>query len=72
MFGFDVKRINWPKYIQEVHIPGLKKHVLQTRSESIADNQAFQEGKIDNISGAIAGSAIDQRAVADNVPTRGG
>ena len=72
MFGFDVQRIKWPKYIQEVHIPGLKKHVLQTRSESIADTQASQEGKIDNISGAITGSAIDQRAVADNVPARGG
>ena len=72
MFGFDVRQINWPKYIQEVHIPGLKKHVLQTRSENIVNTQRTQEGKIDNISDAITSSTIDQRVVAENVPTRGG
>lgn len=25
---FDVRRIDWPAYIQDVHIPGLKRHVL--------------------------------------------
>ena len=28
-FNFDVTRINWRKYIQEIHIPGLKHHVLK-------------------------------------------
>jgi nucleoside-diphosphate-sugar epimerase len=29
VFNFDVNRIDWPKYIQEIHIPGLKRHVLK-------------------------------------------
>ncbi|MDP6776883.1 MAG: SDR family oxidoreductase [Candidatus Latescibacteria bacterium] len=28
-FDFDVSRIKWPEYIQEIHIPGLKRHVLK-------------------------------------------
>ena len=29
VFNFDVTRINWREYIQEIHIPGLKHHVLK-------------------------------------------
>ncbi|MBB28231.1 MAG: hypothetical protein CME25_04935 [Gemmatimonadetes bacterium] len=28
-YNFDVNRINWPEYVQEIHIPGLKRHVLK-------------------------------------------
>lgn len=28
-FDFDVRRINWRHYIQNVHIPGLKKYILK-------------------------------------------
>ncbi len=28
-FNFDVTRIDWREYIQEIHIPGLKHHVLK-------------------------------------------
>lgn len=31
-FNFNVQRIQWREYIQEVHIPGLKRHVLFTGS----------------------------------------
>ncbi|TQD85719.1 hypothetical protein C1H46_028771 [Malus baccata] len=30
-FGFDVGSINWKEYITNVHIPGLKRHVLKGR-----------------------------------------
>ena len=29
VFNFDVTRINWREYFQEIHIPGLKHHVLK-------------------------------------------
>ncbi|KAL7106436.1 hypothetical protein ACP275_07G113800 [Erythranthe tilingii] len=31
-FDIDVTKIEWRKYFQEVHIPGLRKHVLKDRS----------------------------------------
>ena len=29
VFNFDVNRIDWPEYIQKIHIPELKRHVLK-------------------------------------------
>lgn len=31
IFGFDVGSIDWGDYITNVHIPGLRKHVLKGR-----------------------------------------
>lgn len=28
-FGFDVESIDWTDYITNVHIPGLKRHVMK-------------------------------------------
>ncbi|MCZ6681372.1 MAG: AMP-binding protein [Candidatus Poribacteria bacterium] len=33
-FNFDVSRIDWNYYLQEVHIPGIKRHVLKLDVES--------------------------------------
>lgn len=30
-FGFDVKGIDWKDYITNVHIPGLRRHVMKGR-----------------------------------------
>lgn len=30
IFNCDVSRIDWPTYIQEIHVPGLKRHVLKS------------------------------------------
>lgn len=30
-FEIDVKEINWRNYLQETHIPGLRKHVLNDK-----------------------------------------
>lgn len=30
-FGFDVESIDWKDYISNVHIPGLRKHVMKGR-----------------------------------------
>jgi hypothetical protein len=29
LLDFDVRRIDWRSYIQDVHIPGLRRHVLK-------------------------------------------
>lgn len=31
MFGFDVGSIDWKDYISNVHIPGLRRHVMKGR-----------------------------------------
>ncbi|XP_030930989.1 fatty acyl-CoA reductase 2-like [Quercus lobata] len=33
-FGFDVRGINWEHYIVDVHIPGLRRHVMKERLAS--------------------------------------
>ena len=32
IFNFDVTRIEWQDYIQNIHIPGLQRHVLKTHT----------------------------------------
>ncbi|KAG6397238.1 hypothetical protein SASPL_143404 [Salvia splendens] len=34
LFGFDVENINWKDYIVNVHIPGLRRHVMKGRGNS--------------------------------------
>lgn len=33
-FDFDVESIDWKDYISNVHIPGLRRHVLKDRGPS--------------------------------------
>ena len=33
-FNFDISRINWRHYLQEIHIPGIKRHFLKLGDES--------------------------------------
>ena len=33
-FNFDVSQINWKQYFQEIHIPGIKRHVLKLEDET--------------------------------------
>jgi hypothetical protein len=34
IFNCDVSRIDWPTYVQDIHIPGLKRHVLKTGAQA--------------------------------------
>lgn len=34
LFNFDISRIDWRSYFQEVHIPGIKRHFLKLGEES--------------------------------------
>ena len=33
-FNFDISRIDWRQYLQEIHIPGIKRHFLKMGDES--------------------------------------
>ena len=51
LFNGDVSRIHWKKYFQEIHIPGLKRHVLKTdepkpavtEEEEVAERSGFAQ-----------------------------
>ena len=32
LFGFNINDIDWETYIKQIHIPGLRKHVLKGRA----------------------------------------
>ena len=46
-FNFDVSRIDWNHYLQEVHIPGIKRHLLKLGDEST--NQRISEPTTEQI-----------------------
>ena len=56
-FNFNVSRIHWKQYFQEVHIPGIKRHVLKIEDGTETDTAAKQEkaGSQDEPEGAPAG-----------------
>ena len=37
-FNFDVSKIHWKRYFQEIHIPGIKKHVLKIEDGATNDS----------------------------------
>jgi long-chain acyl-CoA synthetase len=57
LFNCDVSRIHWPEYIQDIHIPGLKRHVLKTdtsdreksEEEEVADRSGFDQKEEDGL-----------------------
>ncbi|RMF92668.1 MAG: hypothetical protein D6736_03055, partial [Nitrospinota bacterium] len=44
-FNFDVLQIDWKRYIQEVHIPGVKRHILKLDSSPLA---SLEEAEIES------------------------
>jgi len=55
LFDGDVSRIHWKTYFQEIHIPGLKRHVLKTdepkpattEEEEVAERSGFIQAEED-------------------------
>ncbi|MCY3744434.1 MAG: SDR family oxidoreductase [Candidatus Poribacteria bacterium] len=39
-FNFDVSQIHWKRYFQEIHIPGIKRHVLKLEDDTEDDSEA--------------------------------
>ena len=44
-FNFDVSRIHWKRYFQEIHIPGIKRHVLKLEDGTAGDTDASTSAK---------------------------
>ena len=44
-FNFDVSRIHWKRYFQEIHIPGIKRHVLKIEDGTTDDTEASPSTK---------------------------
>ena len=44
-FNFDVSRIHWKRYFQEIHIPGIKRHVLKIEDGTADDTEASSSAK---------------------------
>ena len=44
-FNFDVSRIHWKRYFQEIHIPGIKRHVLKIDDNAANDTEAAASAK---------------------------
>ena len=44
-FNFDVSRIHWRQYFQEIHIPGIKRHVLKIEDNTANDTEASSSAK---------------------------
>ena len=38
-FNFDVSQIHWKRYFQEIHIPGIKRHVLKIEDGTADDSE---------------------------------
>ena len=38
-FNFDVSKIHWKRYFQEIHIPGIKRHVLKIEDDTAGDSE---------------------------------
>ena len=45
-FNFDVSKIHWKRYFQEIHIPGIKRHVLKIE-DGTADDSETKPSKVD-------------------------
>ena len=44
-FNFDVSRIHWKQYFQEIHIPGIKRHVLKIEDDTADETEASSSAK---------------------------
>ena len=55
-FNFDTARIDWRHYLQAIHIPGIKRHVLKLEN---GNQQMTNEGEINEPTDPQIDSAID-------------
>ena len=44
-FNFDVSQIHWKRYFQEIHIPGIKRHVLKLEDGATDDTESSSSAK---------------------------
>ena len=57
-FNFDMSRIDWRRYFQEIHIPGIKRHFLKLGDDS--GSQRISEPTPDRIDGLPADTSSEE------------
>ena len=69
-FDFDVTRIDWKHYVQEVYIPGIKRFLLGVLPTSAATATKPTDGEQSNATGGEASPETPQRpSVGINLPS---
>ena len=63
-FNFDMSRIDWRRYFQEIHIPGIKRHFLKLGDDS--GSQRISEPTPDRIDGLPADTSSEEEVRAHN------
>ena len=66
LFNFDISRIDWRDYLQEIHIPGIKRHFLKLGDES--GRQRISEPTPDQIDELPADSSSTEGEFGDEQP----
>ena len=80
-FNFDVSQIHWRRYFQEIHIPGIKKHVLKIEGSTADDSEtdsarafATKQGKTgaedESEEAVTAPERIDIETIVDLIKTQ--
>ena len=71
-FNFDVSRIHWKRYFQEIHIPGIKRHVLKIEDGAADDvevpsstKQRKTSSKDESEESAASAEWIDPKTIVD-------
>ena len=64
LFNFDISRIDWRRYLQEVHIPGIKRHFLKLGEES--GSQRISEPTPEQIDELPADTSSEEQLSAHN------
>ena len=66
LFNFDISRIDWRDYLQEIHIPGIKRHFLKLGDES--GRQRISEPTPEQIDELPADSSSTEGEFGDEQP----
>ncbi len=66
LFNFDISRIDWRDYLQEIHIPGIKRHFLKLGDES--GRQRISEPTPEQIDELPADSVSTEVEAGDEQP----
>ena len=70
-FNFNVSQIHWKQYFQEIHIPGIKRHVLKLEGDSgddsEADTPATKQGKAGSQDGSEASETQPEEIAPETI-----
>ncbi len=72
-FNFDTSRIDWNHYLQQVHIPGIKRYVLKLGDESHNQQSAIdnrQKPALEHSEGTIDNPQVEYPTIIDLVARR--